>query len=60
MTDEERELLLATARILRAHLRDSAGTHDSDCARDAADLSEALRPFESNVTELHPASTPSP
>jgi hypothetical protein len=53
MSKEEQELLLTTARILRAHLRDCVPI-SRDQMQDIQDLNHALRPFESNVTALHP------
>lgn len=57
MTDEQQILLLTTARILRAHLKDTADQSPvryNDIIQDVRDLNLALRPYESNVTALHP------
>ena len=43
------ELTLTTARILRAHIRETLPNERADII----DLNNALRPFESNVTALH-------
>lgn len=51
------ELTLTTARILRAHLKDTADSSPvkyETIIQDVRDLNLALRPFESNVTALHP------
>ena len=53
MTPEQQELLLTTARILRAHLKDTADHSPvgyDQIIQDVRDLNLALRPFESNVT----------
>ena len=57
MTPDQQSLLLATARILRAHLKDTADTSPvgyTAIIADIRDLNLALRPFESNVSALHP------
>lgn len=47
MTPQERNLLLGTARILRAHLRDGvAGFSPGCCPEDVEALHEALAPFD--------------
>ena len=57
MTAEQQDLLLTTARILRAHLKDTADTSPVNydaIIQDVRDLNLALRPFESNVSALQP------
>lgn len=57
MTEDQKSLLLTTARILRAHLKDTADTSPVNydaIIQDVRDMNLALRPFESNVTALHP------
>lgn len=51
MTKEERELLLTTARVLRAKI---AGEVYAEQRADWADMNDALKPFDSNVVSLHP------
>ena len=60
MTQQEFELLLTTARILRATLRDMLPTEDR--LLDVADLDDALRHWDSNVVLMQPngESTPTP
>lgn len=57
MTDEQQELLLTTARILQSHLKDTADHSPVKyevIIQEVRDMNLALRPFESNVTALHP------
>lgn len=56
MTKEQEELLLTTARILRAHVRraEPGPVLDREALEDVRALNEALRPFESNARALHP------
>lgn len=53
MTRDESALLLTTARILRAHLRDCVPINQ-DQMQDIKDLNEALRPFDSNIAAIQP------
>jgi len=53
VTEDQQGLLLTTARILRAHLRDCVPV-SRDQMQDIQDLNRALRPFESTVTALRP------
>lgn len=64
MTPQQQELLLTVARILRAHLKDTADHspvgYDQIIA-DIRDLNLALRPFESNVAAIQPnGASPAP
>lgn len=47
---EERELLLTTAKILRAHLRDTLPIRQT-LMQDIQELNRALRPFEGSLSE---------
>ena len=54
MTKEEKELLLVTARVLRAHLtdlRDTTVSADLLLDDDIAAIQEALEPFEAVSSE---------
>ena len=52
MTDDQQALLLTTARILRATIRDMLPTANG--LADIDDLNEALRPFDGTGEELEP------
>lgn len=57
MTQQEQELLLTTARILRAHLKDTADHSPAgydQIIQDVRAMNFALRPFESNVSAIRP------
>lgn len=54
MNKEEKELLLSVARLLRSHLSDHHNANFKYLPDDLKMLRLALKPFESNIFDLHP------